>query len=97
MQIAIIDNENQRVIVSKVPEYLSEANRSSDDIAEAIFSALGLSVNSTEYMIGNFDVSIDVNVLNGNHGYNHNVDQGIEQLTQDFKTDALQALEDSKD
>lgn len=91
MQIAIIDNENQRVIVGRVPSYLSNANRSSDDIAEAILSALGLSVNNTEYMVGNFEVVLaDHNADTGRAN-----ERGIELLTQDFKEDALQALEDS--
>jgi len=95
MKIAILDHENNRTIVAEVPEYLTEQNYSSDNIAEAILTAIGLSFENSEWMIGEFDIQIDVNSLNSGHGYNHNVNQGIEQLTQDFKIDALAALNDS--
>ena len=99
MKISIHDYENNRTIISEVPLYLIDDNAEAssearDDIAQAIITALGLSSNNCEYMIGDFDIQIDVNSLNSNHGYNHNVNQGIEQLTQDFKEDVLEALND---
>jgi len=86
MQIAILDQENKRVILAQVPYYLADANVSSDDIAQAIFTALGLS-SQPEYMIGEFETVLA----------DHNADssrdaRGIELLTQDFKDDALEAL-----
>lgn len=87
MKIAILDQENARVIVSSVPDYLENANASSDDIAQAIMTALGLS--DCEYMIGNFTLNIDHDARNDN-GAMHR----IEELTQDFKDDALEALND---
>ena len=87
MIITILDQENNRVIVAEVPEYLTSQNKSSDDIAQAIFDALGLS--SPEYMIGEFKALLDLNVINSNHvkGYIR-----LEDITQNFKEDALQAL-----
>lgn len=97
MQISIHDYANNRVINARVPSYLVEKAEEIDKdnrdelIAEAIFSALGISSNNSEYMIGDFETVLA----------DHNADssrdaRGIELLTQDFKTDALQALEDSK-
>lgn len=86
MKIAILDQDNGRVIVSKVPEYLSNADVSSDDIASAILTALGISTD-TEYMIGEFKSVED----------SYGMRTSLEGLTQDFKTDALEALEESKD
>lgn len=97
MTISLHDNENARVIVAQVPQYLIDTKADEHDVAQAIITALGLSEGNTEYMIGDLDIQIDVNTLNGNHGYNHNVNQGIEQLVQDFKADVLEALSDLTD
>lgn len=91
MNIAILDQENGRLISAQVPHYLADADASSDDIASAILIALGLSTD-TEYMIGNFETVLA----------DHNADsareaRGIELLTQDFKADALEALADLTD
>lgn len=90
-KIAILDQENNRVIMAEVPQYLLDQNVSSDDIAQAIFTALGIS--SPEYMIGEFDIAIDLAVLN-HDGYGNNV-RDLEGFTQDFKRDALKALKDA--
>ena len=88
MNIAILDQDNGRVILAQVPHYLADANASSDDIASAIFIALGISTD-TEYMIGNFETVL------ADHNADSNRDaRGIELLTQDFKDDALEALND---
>lgn len=97
MKIIILDHKNNRAIVAEVPTYLADADVSSDDIAAAILNALGLSHTDCEYMVGEFNVQIDVNTLNSGHGYNQNAINGIEQLTGDFKIDALQALKDNTD
>lgn len=97
--ISIHDYENNRVIISELPDYLQNKSRTheDDDIAQAVFDALGISSSNVEYMLGDFDVQLDVRVINGNHGYNHNVNQGIEQLTQNFKEDALASLKESSE
>lgn len=88
MEIAILDQDNARVILAQVPQYLADANASSDDIACAIFIALGISTD-TEYMIGNFKtVLADYNADSSREA------RGIELLTQDFKIDALEALKE---
>lgn len=91
MKIAILDTENARVIVAEVPQYLQDADASSDTIAEAILHALGLSSGSVEYMIGDLKVQVDHAVRNDN-GAMHK----LEELAQDFKEDALSALEELK-
>lgn len=99
MKISIHDYANNRIIIARVPEYLVEAKHADTDdeaIFLAIINALGLNSDECEYMLGDFDVQIDLDVLNGGHGYNHNVIQGIEQLTQDFEADARQALADEQ-
>lgn len=95
MHIAILDHEQDRAIIAEVPEYLTELDRSSDDIASAILTALGLSVTYTEYMIGNFTLRIDVNSLNSGRGYGDNTGR-LEEFTQNFKEDVLSALKDSE-
>lgn len=81
MKIAILDQENSRVIVSTVPDYLADANASSSDIASAILIALGLPVD-TEHMVGEFTY------IEKEYG----MKTSVEELTQDFKEDALEAL-----
>lgn len=92
MFIAIHDYENDRAIIAEVPQYLADADRSSEDIADAILSALGLSSSNTEYMIGNFKVWVDHEARNSPTAIHR-----LEELTQDFKEDALAALEESKE
>lgn len=92
MQISIHDYENNRLIIGRVPSYLADADRSSDDIAQAILTALGLSEGSSEYMVGEFEV-----VLADHNADSNREARGIELLTQNFKEDALAALEDTKD
>lgn len=82
MKISIHDYANNRVIISNVPHYLSEANISSDDIALTILIALGLKEDECDYMICDFEVE---NILS------------LEQLTQNFKEDALEALAELAD
>lgn len=94
MHIAILDQENNRVIISEVPDYLTSLDRSSEEIAEAIFNVLGLS--SPEYMIGEFKFAIDVASLNSGKGYGENT-RTLEECTSNFKEDVLSALEESKD
>lgn len=91
MKISIHDYEHNRSIIAEVPEYLSNTDNSSDDIAQAVITALGLSLNDCEYMVGEFDVLVDFSTT-GNQGSMHK----IEELSQDFKEDALEALNDSK-
>ena len=92
MTIAILDNSGgNRVIIGRVPSYLVDSGADHDDIASAIFIALGMSVD-TEYMMGDFETVLA----------DHNADssrdaRGIELLTQDFKADALEALKDLTD
>jgi hypothetical protein len=90
MQITILDHENNRTIIGRVPTYLSDADYSSDDIANAILIALGIS-GDTEYMIGDFDT-----VLADHNADSNREERGLELLTQDFKADALAALQDSQ-
>jgi len=90
MKIAILDHQYSRMIVAQVPTYLAEMDRSSDDIAQAIFDALGIS--DAEYMIGEFDARVDVDTYNENGTGMHKLDE----LTQNFKEDALLSLEESK-
>lgn len=92
MKIAIHDQENNRAIIAQVPDYLADANASSDDIAEAIMTALGLSSGSCEYMIGEFDARIDSTTYNENGTGMCKIDE----LVQNFKEDALAALADAK-
>ena len=91
MKIAILDQEQNRAIIAQVPEYLADANRSSDDIAQAILDGLGISSGNVEYMIGEFQAHMD--------GATYNEDKTgmykLDELTQNFKEDALQALADS--
>ena len=87
MKISIHDYANNRVIIAEVPTYLTDLDYSSDDIAQAIMTALGLNQSETEYMIGGFKVNVDHAVRNDN-GAMHK----IEELTQDFKEDVLSAL-----
>lgn len=91
MKIAILDQTNGRAIIAQVPAYLADLDRSGDDIAEAIFEALGLSVNDCEYMIGEFDARVCNATINENGAMIY----GIEDFTQDFKEDALAVLEDN--
>lgn len=91
MKIAILDQENARVIVAMVPDYLEDANASSDDIASAIMTALGISTD-TEYMMGEFEAHCSTRTLTATLG-----SMGLEEFTQDFKTDALEALADLTD
>lgn len=93
-KITILDHEHDRVIVAEVPSYLAESQREPDDIAQAIYDALGLSSSNTEYMMGNFNVRIDVAVLNSGKGYGNNTSR-LEELVQNFKEDALASLEES--
>jgi hypothetical protein len=93
MKIAILDHENARTIIANVPAYLSDVNRSSDDIAEAIITALGLSSDSCEWIIGEFEARIDFSVYNEpNTGIRE-----LDELTGDFKADALEALADTEE
>ena len=91
MKIAIHDHEQNRAIIAQVPDYLADLDRSSDDIAEAIITALGLSSGSCEYMIGEFQAHMD--------GATYNEDKTgmykLDELTQNFKDDALAALADA--
>lgn len=92
MTIAILDNENARIIIGRVPSYLTESGADGTDIASAIFQALGLS-DDTEYMLGELDL-----VLADHSADTSRPDErGIELLTQDFKVDALEALADLMD
>lgn len=86
MQIAIIDHENARVLISEVPTYLTDKNAEPDEVASAIMEALGINSGNTEYMIGHFQTQIHKNVI---------IDtiKDINDLTGDFKEDALLALE----
>lgn len=95
MKIAIFDHDFNRVIVAEVPAYLADADRSSDDIAQAVFDALGIS-SDTEYMIGEFDAYTDLAVLNGGKGYGDNV-RRLDEYTANFQEDALASLEESAD
>lgn len=85
---------NGRVIVAEVPQYLADANRSSDDIAQAIFDALGISSDNVNYIIGEFEALFDLNLINSNRfkGYIK-----LEDITQNFKEDALASLKDSQE
>lgn len=91
MKIAILDQDNGRAIIAQVPEYLADADRSSDDIAHAIFDALGIGYE-TEYMIGEFQAHMDGATYNENKTGMYKLDE----LTQNFKEDALASLEESK-
>ena len=92
MKIAILDQDQGRAIIATVPDYLADANASSETIAFAIFEALGLQ-QDTEYMIGEFDISVDLDSLNGGRGYGDNV-RKLDEFTGSFKDDALEALND---
>lgn len=96
MKITILDQENNRVIVADVPKYLQDEDASSDEIAEAIFSALGISVNDCEYMIGEYEVGISLDVLNGGKGYGNNV-RALDEYTGSSKEDVLEALKEAKE
>lgn len=96
MTISIHDYANSRLIVAEVPQYLTDLNYSSDDLAQAIIIALGLNSDETEYMIGEFTLRIDVNTLNSGRGYGENTGR-LEEFTQDFKADVLQALKENND
>lgn len=91
MKIAIHDQENNRAIIAQVPDYLADADAPSDDIAEAIMTALGLSSGSCEYMIGEFQAHMDGATYNENKTGMYKLDE----LTQNFKDDALAALADA--
>ena len=93
MKISIHDHEQNRAIIAQVPDYLADANASSDDIAEAIMTALGLSSGNCEYMIGEFQAHMDGETYNEDKTGMYKLDE----LTQDFKEDALEALENLKD
>ena len=90
MKIAILDQENGRAIVAEVPEYLAVVNVDHETIAHAIFDALGLG-HETEYMIGEFNIAIDVNSLNSGKGYGDNT-RRLDEFTSTFKDDSLEAL-----
>ncbi len=90
MNIAILDQENNRAIIAQVPAYLADMDRSSDDIADAILNALGLSSSNTEWMIGDFKMWVDHEARNSPTAMHK-----LEELTQDFKIGALAALKES--
>lgn len=81
MKIAILDYENRRAIISPIPVWLEEIEQESENaslsIGDAVLAALGLSSDTTDYMIGEFDVQ----------------DCKIENLTADFKADVLEEIE----
>lgn len=89
--ISIHDHENNRVIWAQVPTYLTDTGASNEDIAQAIFDALGISSSNTEYMMGDME-----HVLADHNADSSREERGIELLTQEFKQDALASLEASK-
>lgn len=91
MKIAILDQENNRAIIAQVPEYLSDANKSSEDIASAVFVGLGLSETNCEYMIGEFQAHMDGATYNENKTGMHK----LEELAVDFKQSALESLKEN--
>lgn len=94
MRISIHDHTFNRSIIAEVPAYLADSDHSSDDIATAIMTALGLNVGECEYMIGEFDARIDLDTLNGGKGYGNNVCR-LDEYTGNFKEEALEALNES--
>jgi hypothetical protein len=94
MIISIHDYANNRTIVANVPQYLITANRHDTDheaIALAIFSALGLNQDETEYMMSDdMRVCLDLDVINSSEHCKGYIK--LEELTQNFEEDALAAL-----
>lgn len=96
MIISIHDYNNNRSIIAQVPQYLMDTNRSTDDIVQAIFDALGLQEDETEYMVSEeMRVCLDLDIINSSEHCKGYIK--LEELTQDFKADALESLENSKD
>lgn len=102
MKISIHDYQNNRSILAEVPQYLIDATphhgdtlQRDENIAQAILTAIGITDSSCEYMIGDFDILVDVASLNSNRGYPSNV-ASLEELTNDFKEKALAALAENE-
>lgn len=88
MKISINDYANNRVIIAEVPEYITSVTTEGEEIADAIFNALGFNSDECDYMIGDFNVNADLSLMD------QPIDS-LEDLSQNFKEDALLALGDA--
>ncbi len=93
-RIAILDQENARVIVAELPDYLQNTGKDDEELATAIMTALGLSSGSCYFMVGDLFLGIDVQSLNSGRGYGQNTCK-LDEFTGNFKEDVLEALKDS--
>lgn len=94
--ISIHDYENSRAIIAHVPSYLTAKTNDDEVLAQAIFDALGISSGNAEWMMledSGRSVCVDLDIFNASAHSNGYV--RLDELTQDFKEDALASLEKS--